>query len=138
MPHKTLTVLGFTAFVIALFAGVQQRRAAKKLPEVLAIANGIPVPSDAVLVKDAGISVNEYSAATWRYYSSARSMEEVREMILTHAQRTGFTELVEQATLEGTLYFTQNGEFEIRLLAFDSPQDGANFALSANWYGADR
>ena len=97
MSHKSLTILGFAALLLAIIAGIlvwqeyQQRRAAERVPDVLAIANEIPIPSDAVLLQDhGGVSVNEYSAVVWRYYSTNRSSEEIRSSLADHASLRGF------------------------------------------------
>lgn len=68
MSHRTLKILELAALALALLAiplvwqEYQQARAIEMVPEVLSIADTIPLPGDAVLITDNGPSANEYSA----------------------------------------------------------------------------
>lgn len=143
MSHRTSTILGLAAVVLALLAiplvwqEYQQARAIKMVPDVLSIADTIPLPGDAVLITDNGPSANEYSAVVWRYYTTNWSDEQIRSAVFEFASQAGYRGWKEERPASGRAFSARKGEFEIRL-HLHPPAEGSRFALSANWYGSDR
>ena len=143
MSHRTSTILGLAAVVLALFAipliwqEHEQPRAIKMVPDVLSIAETIPLPGDAVLITDNGPSANEYSAVVWRHYTTNWSDEQIRSAVFEFASQAGYRGWKEERPASGRAFSARKGEFEIRL-HLHPPAEGSRFALSANWYGSDR
>lgn len=145
MCRRVFVIIALVLFVVGAVVGFpfacqlyEQERAQRKVPEVIVIADSISLPDDSVLLKDTGVSVNENSAVVWRYYFTNRSLEEVEAAVKEYAQRSGFDGWKEDVPGSGRAFSAKNGAFEIRLRLSDSPENGGNFAVSANWYGAER
>ncbi len=148
MSHPKLTILGFVAILVFLLAGklgwdsYQQRRAANKLPEVVAILNAISLPSGTTQVNASNVesmpSSNEYAASVWRYYKVGVPFSDLKMGVEKQIREMGFTFSEEGFSYGGPQFYYRSGEFEIRLCEITNPNGPYNVALSANWYGLER
>lgn len=141
-----LTLSIFLLLIVCAFAAklawdeYQISRAQEHVPNVLKLmdqigqmpgSTRIPSPSE-------GPSVNEYAVAVWHHFKTGQPCEYVENYFDSRAKESGFALNSTQIVPSGEQSIYRQGEYEFILIADRRESAFCEFAVSVNWYGAER